>query len=178
MFRDFSNIDYLRAGSTTQRKAWEVLTASNLLVILKPFHPILTGTLPLDIFLEGKSDIDISCEVYNHEDFSSPVKEFFSDHPLFTIRDKKLGFVHSTIINFMLDDFPVEIVAQSLPIQEHIAVRHLQIEYTLLQHYGNSFKAQVLDLKRQGLKTEPAFAALLHLKGDPYEALLNLKIEE
>lgn len=178
MFRDFSNIDYLRDGSPIQRKGWEVLTASNMLVILKPFHPILTGTLPLDIFLEGKSDLDISCEVYNHDEFSSLVKEFFSDRPHFTIRDKALGFVHSTIVNFMQDDFPVEIVAQSLPIQEHVAVRHLQIEYTILQHYGDSFKAQVLDLKRQGIKTEPAFAELLHLKGDPYKALLNLKFEK
>lgn len=178
MFRDFSNIDYLKEGSAIQQKGWEVLTASGLLTILKPFHPILTGTLPLDIFLEGKSDLDISCEVYNDEAFVSIIKKSFSDHPHFTIRQKKLGSVHSTIITFKLEDFPVEIVSQPLPILKQVAVQHLKIEYTILQQHDDSFKEHIMELKRKGLKTEPAFAELLHLKGDPYEALLNLTSHE
>lgn len=174
MFRDFSNIDYLKEGSAIQQKGWEVLTASGLLTILKPFHPILTGTLPLDIFLEGKSDLDISCEVYNDEAFISIIKEFFSDCPHFAIRQKKLGSVPSTIINFNMDDFPVEVVSQPLPILKQVAVQNLKIEYTILQQHDDSFKEHIMELKRKGLKTEPAFAELLHLKGDPYEALLNL----
>lgn len=175
MFRDFSNIDYLKNGSLLQQKGWEVLSGSGILMILEPFHPILTGTLPLDIFIEGKSDLDISCEVYDGEDFIRLIKKYFSIYPGLAIREKKLGSVASIVVAFTLFDFPVEIVTQPLAIMKQVAVRHLQVEDALLQERGESFKKQVLDLKRKGLKTEPAFAKLLHLEGDPYEALLNLK---
>ncbi len=53
-------------------------------------------------------------------------------------------------------------------------MRHFQIERRLLALFGVDFQSRVVALKRQGIKTEPAFAALLKLPGDPYEALLTL----
>ena len=36
-------------------------------------------------------------------------------------------------------------------------------------------KSKVIELKQSGQKTEPAFAALLQLQGDPYAAMLKLE---
>lgn len=49
------------------------------------------------------------------------------------------------------------------------------IEYNLLKTYGDPFRERIIQLKKQGIKTEPAFAQLLGLKGDPYLALLDLE---
>ena len=48
------------------------------------------------------------------------------------------------------------------------------IEHKILAAHDNDFKTEIIKLKQAGLKTEPAFARLLGLDGDPYEALLKL----
>ncbi|HRF37192.1 MAG TPA: DUF4269 domain-containing protein, partial [Saprospiraceae bacterium] len=55
------------------------------------------------------------------------------------------------------------------------AYRHLLIEARLLEERGPEFRQQIIELKQQGVKTEPAFARLLGLEGDAYEALLRLE---
>ena len=47
------------------------------------------------------------------------------------------------------------------------------IEHHILQQEGEDFKRKVVALKESGMKTEPAFAQLLGLDGDPYLALLE-----
>lgn len=54
-------------------------------------------------------------------------------------------------------------------------MRHFYIERRLLT-LEPRLRAIVTDLKRTGVKTEPAFAQVLALKGDPYEALLPLEL--
>lgn len=46
------------------------------------------------------------------------------------------------------------------------------IEYFLIKNV-NGLKEKVIKLKKQGYKTEPAFAYLLKLSGDPYESLIE-----
>jgi len=48
------------------------------------------------------------------------------------------------------------------------------IEHKLLSTKGEKFRQDIIDLKNQGYKTEPAFAKLLGLGGDAYEELLKL----
>lgn len=49
------------------------------------------------------------------------------------------------------------------------------IEHKILIEKGEDFRLQVIQLKEQGYKTEPAFAHLLDLSGDPYDELLKFK---
>lgn len=49
------------------------------------------------------------------------------------------------------------------------------IEYKILEQQGEEFRKEILELKERGYKTEPAFALLLGLQGNPYEALLQLE---
>jgi hypothetical protein len=59
---DFTTIDYLKNGNAKQRRAYEVLTKHKLFEKLKYYPPILAGTIPIEIDIEG-SDLDIICEV-------------------------------------------------------------------------------------------------------------------
>lgn len=52
-------------------------------------------------------------------------------------------------------------------------MRHFLIEVRLLDLFED-LKSRVIELKRSGLKTEPAFAKALGLAGDPYVAILKL----
>ena len=49
-------------------------------------------------------------------------------------------------------------------------------EYKILNNKGLEFKNEIKELKAKGIKTEPAFAKLLGLKGDPYLELLKVKV--
>ena len=49
------------------------------------------------------------------------------------------------------------------------------IENEILKEQGEEFRKKIIELKIQGYKTEPAFAKLLQLSGNPYEAILNFK---
>jgi len=55
---------------------------------------------------------------------------------------------------------------------------HLIIEHKLLIKNGEDFRQQIIKLKRQGHKTEPAFAIALDLSGDPYMELLKFEANE
>ncbi len=48
----------------------------------------------------------------------------------------------------------------------------MMFEYRILQEKGEDFKNEIIALKRQGIKTEPAFGILLGLE-NPYEDLLK-----
>lgn len=49
------------------------------------------------------------------------------------------------------------------------------IEAEILAQLDNDFRQQIITMKTNGWKTEPAFAQVLGLEGDPYEALLMLE---
>jgi hypothetical protein len=49
------------------------------------------------------------------------------------------------------------------------------VESRLLDILGPDFRNGIIALKKQGIKTEPAFARMLGLSGDPYRAVLAIE---
>lgn len=167
-------IGYLANGNATQRKAYGVLTAFRLFELLQPFQPVLAGTIPLAIDIPG-SDLDIICCWDDEAAFAEYATRHFGHFPDFECLHKSIRNRPTVLVRFTAGDFPIEIFGQNRPAAEQEAVRHLLVEYAILQEKGEVFRQAVIDLKRQGMKTEPAFGRLLGMAdGDVYEQLLAL----
>ncbi|MGO4708115.1 DUF4269 domain-containing protein [Chryseobacterium sp. 2TAF14] len=167
---DFTKLDYLKAGNEKQKRAYEVLTKYKIFEKLSNFSPILAGTIPIEIDIEG-SDLDIICEVEDKVEFEKILIQIFKD---FSLKIKKLNInnTESIVCNFILEDFVIEIFGQNKPTVEQNAYLHMLAEYKILQEKGEEFKQKIIDLKKKGIKTEPAFGMLLNLE-NPYEDLLK-----
>jgi hypothetical protein len=171
---DFTHINYLKAGGPKQQQAYAVLTELGIFEKLQAYSPLLTGTIPLGIDVP-QSDLDIICECNAHETFRAHVTQCFGQQPNFSIHTSMHDDLKCSVIQFRAGSFTVEVFGQNRPTLLQNAYRHMLIEYHILKTKGEDFKQQIIALKRQGVKTEPAFAQLLHLSGDPYQALLALE---
>lgn len=172
--RDFEDINYLRNGTDIQKRSYEILIKTKIFQILEKYSPILVGTIPIGINIEN-SDLDIVCKVENQEEFKSILVENFKQYYDFKINIKSSEVI---VCNFLIDDIEIEVYGSCLESKKTNGYRHMIIEYKLLNLYGQKFKDEIISLKNKGLKTEPAFAKLLELKGDPYDNLLLLENEE
>ncbi|PWN59658.1 DUF4269 domain-containing protein [Chryseobacterium viscerum] len=172
---DFTRIDYLKDGNERQRRAYEVLTKYNVFEKLSNYSPVLAGTIPIEIDIEG-SDLDIICEVALRfeEDFLDEI--MFSKLIPYDVETKVeypiINGEKCITLNFMLEGFPIEIFGQNRPTIRQNAYLHMVAEYKILQEKGEEFKQKIIELKKQGIKTEPAFGMLLGLE-NPYEDLLK-----
>ncbi|MGS0526432.1 DUF4269 domain-containing protein [Zobellia nedashkovskayae] len=134
----------------------------------------MTGTIPIGIDLP-ESDLDIICECQNHSEFKTYLSENFSNKKDFKIYSTKQNGIDSIIAEFKTDNFLFEIFGQNIPTEKQNAYQHMIIENRILKEKGSEFKQKVKELKSKGIKTEPAFAKLLGLNGNPYSELLKLK---
>lgn len=171
---NFKNIDYLKSGNPRQKLAYKELIDLEIFEILKRYKPILAGTLPIEIDLP-ESDLDIICHCRNHTEFSEFLTQHYGNQTHFKITSKTYKGIKSTIAKFATENFELEIFGQDKPSAEQNAYQHMLIEYRVLKEKGAAFRAEILKLKAQGLKTEPAFAKLLGLQGNPFDELLKLK---
>lgn len=167
---DFTDISYLAEGNPRQRRCHGLLTRIGIMDILSPYDPLLAGTIPIGIDLP-QSDLDIVCEMHDPLKFSALLKTHFGKYEKFSLRDRGDGAV---VCGFFVDGEEIEIFGSQAPSAQNNAYHHMIVEYRLLNVLGEDFRLRVVELKRSGLKTEPAFAQLLGLPGDPYEALLEL----
>jgi hypothetical protein len=172
MERDWTNIEYLLNGNEKQQQSYNILMNANIFSILKEYSPILVGTIPLEIDIE-KSDLDIICEVYNFYEFEKLIKNSFQKYENFNIN--KINEDQAIAANFFIRGFEIEIYGQAIPTKEQYGYRHMIIEDKILKLGGNKLKKEIINLKRNGMKTEPAFAKYLNLNGNPYEELLKLE---
>ncbi|MFC3158790.1 protein of unknown function [Chryseobacterium arachidis] len=171
---DFTKLDYLKTGNDKQRRAYELLTKQRFFEKMNFYSPILAGTIPIEIDIEG-SDLDIICEV------DLKFEEDFLDDLMFSkfipydvdVEYPLIDGQKCITLNFILEDFPIEIFGQNKPTIEQNAYRHMIAEYKILQEKGEDFKQKIIELKKKGIKTEPAFGILLGLE-NPYEDLLKM----
>ncbi len=171
---DFTRINYLRNGNERQKRALEVLTKYKVLEKLKPYSPLLTGTVPIQIDIES-SDLDVICEVdlRFEKEFLEDIVPLLPSGTDMKVENTVINGEKSIVVNFMLEEFPIEIFGQNKPSEQQNAYRHMITEYKILQEKGEEFKQKIIELKKQGIKTEPAFGILMNLE-NPYEDLLKL----
>ena len=169
----WENISYLSSGNEKQKKAYNILTKLKIFDILSTYNPLLVGTIPIDIDIDN-SDLDIICEVYNFEEFEKLLKNSFKMYNNFSIK-KNIIDIKQIIINFIFEGFEIEIFGEAKPTKEQNGYRHLLIETRLLKLAGEKSFVAIRQLKKEGLKTEPAFAKYFNLMGNPYQILLQLE---
>jgi hypothetical protein len=175
-FPNWKTPRYLAAGTGRQRHTHAVLEDLGILTTLSAFDPVVTGTIPLDIDLPS-SDIDIICEVAPADEraFEQLLRTHYGHQPAFQIGRAAGARPPALVSSFCYLGTEIEVFGQALPTARQYAFRHLVVEHAVLRAGGPAWCTAVRRLKAQGLKTEPAFAALLQLPGNPYEAVLTLE---
>jgi hypothetical protein len=171
----FDKIDYLKTGNERQQHAHLTLEKHEFFSLLGPYDPILVGTVPIGIDT-ADSDLDIICCCADLPAFEAVLKQNFSSKPHFRVKFRT--DTAAAVARFQLDSWQVEVWGQDLPTRQQMGYRHMVVEYELLARFGPDFRQQVRSLKEQGYKTEPAFARVMGLSGDPYEELLHLEAEQ
>ena len=174
----FAGIAYLAIGNERQQAAYRILTELRLFEQLATYNPILVGTFPLDLDIPG-SDLDIICHT---ADVPAWIKEQSAMlrainkpfHAEIHKTDRANGKIQGTI-GFIHRGFPIELYGEETPSKLQNGYRHMAVEYRVLELLGDAAAVLVRQWKLSGLKTEPAFARLLGLPGDPYAALLELE---
>jgi hypothetical protein len=175
---DFENIAYLKSGSPIQLQVFNILTNSKILYHLQNFKPVVTGTVPLDLFIPGQSDVDIIIQSDRLQILEQTLLGLFANKKKLSTKFMMVRKRPTLVCRFLQQDLQIEIFSQPVPVKQQLAYRHMMIEHWLLSTRGAAFKKRVLELKSNGLKTEPAFAQVLGLEGDPYDALLQFEQDE
>ncbi len=170
---NWSDITYLKRGNHRQRQAYAALHSLGLFSRLAEFTPCLAGTVPLSIDIYS-SDLDILCSARDLAAFAARVRELFGQKTSFQVKSKAVRGVPSVVASFEHAGFPIQLFAQNLPVEQQAAYRHMLIEHRLLLLGGDELAETIRQFKQNGIKTEPAFAQFLHLRGDPYQAILDL----
>lgn len=165
-------LDYLKRGNQIQQHAYHTLTELEVMQELKIYHPVLCGTIPIDIAI-AESDLDIIMEVYNLTEFKRTLESLYKHLDGFKIKTTNIRNLPVVKANFFFKGFECELFGQPQPVEQQNAYLHMLIESKLLKETPN-LKEEVILLKEQGYKTEPAFCKMIGLPGsDPYEELLN-----
>ncbi len=151
----------------------QVIERLDLLIRLQEFEPCVIGTPPLGIDV-STSDIDIACSAEDLFQFSSFCLKTFGSLDGYRCYNSVAQYLPSVIVQFCAMGWDIELFCQTIPIDQQWGVRHFQIEQRLIE-LEPRLRIAVQQLKQNGSKTEPAFAKILGLEGDPYFALLELE---
>ena len=162
------------SGESAMRPTYlDVVNRLELLRLLAKFDPLVIGTPPHGIATQS-SDIDIACSAADVDSFAHVARIAFGGAKSFSIRTIDHLRHPAIIASFVAMDWEIEIFCQQPATENQLGVRHFRIEEKLLALRPH-LREQIVDLKQGGMKTEPAFARVLGLTGDPYQALLHLE---
>ena len=150
----------------------QALLESGVLERLTDFDPRVAGTLPLGVSI-ASSDIDILCHASDPNDVGDVLWHCHDRLPLLSLRRWTSG-VRPLIVNFAWGGWPVELFVSPVPVEQQEGWCHFVAEKRLLELGGEQLRSHVMALRQAGMKTEPAFAQVLGLRGDPYAALYAL----
>ncbi|MDP9698615.1 hypothetical protein J2T16_001512 [Paenibacillus intestini] len=169
---------HLSVGNQQQQDAYRVLQESGLLFMLSTHAAFPAGTVPIDVHLPD-SDLDILCYSEDLNAFQVKMTRQLESIAVngrteWTFGDHALGQNVYVTCKLSLGLWPVEIFAQAIPVDQQNAYLHMQVEWSLLQLWGEVGQREIRRLKQAGWKTEPAFAHVLGLEGDPYIAMRDL----
>jgi hypothetical protein len=162
----------VRRPAIDRRSYEDALDVCRVLEVLAPFDPRVAGTPPLGLDLPG-SDIDVLCFAPDVRSFTDTVWHAFSNAPAF-IAKQWVDPPRPVVASFEAAGWQIQLYGEAIPVEQQRSWRHFIVERRLLALGGHGFRTFVLALRQRGMKTEPAFAAALELKGDPYLALLDL----
>ncbi|MGX9429517.1 MULTISPECIES: DUF4269 domain-containing protein [Bradyrhizobium] len=151
------------------------ISSSGVLDTLRAFDPHVVGTLPLAISVPG-SDIDIVCHAFDPAVFAEAIwKQYQSCDGFRLYQWTSSG--RPVVARFEWSGWPFEVFGDTRPVDQQDGWLHFEIERRLLALDDGRLRKAVLQQRSLGIKTEPAFAAVLGIAGDPYRGLLELASE-
>lgn len=179
---DLASIEYLASGSERQRLAYLVLRELDLFSSLANWTDeemelgtgsALAGSVPLDLAVHD-SDLDIITFAKDIKQAAALFKSKFSGMQNFSSSRGILLGIQTLVTKFDFGGETFEIFTQNVPLPRQNAIVHMLIEERFLILGGSKFREKVMALRRQGVKTEPAFGEVLGLE-EPYRELLQLE---
>ncbi|MDY6938248.1 MAG: DUF4269 domain-containing protein [Cyanobacteriota bacterium] len=173
MSKDWRDISYLKTGNPRQRRVYDLLQEHRILEELQDFDRAVVSTICVGFDIPT-SDIDIICCAPNLCELETVLRECYGQHECFSLRYRPPKG-DSLVCSFWLEEFEIEIFGSLEPIECQHAYRHLGVMDRLAFLGGISLQEDIRQLKKSGLKTEPAIAKYLQLPGNPYEAVLALE---
>ena len=169
---NWRNIEYLKTGNERQQKVYEIITKLDILNELAKYDATLVSTICIGIDIE-ESDLDIICQVSDFDEFRIVLRKLFSQYQEFyQWENKEKDYI---VCSFHTDDFLFEIFGSTQAVEEQNAYRHLSIMNRLLDLGDRKLRDEVRFLKKLGLKSEPSFAKILNLNGNPFEEMLKIE---
>ncbi len=160
--------------NTEKSKAFSDLQSSAILKDFKQYRPLVAGTIPLGVEV-ADSDLDILMTSENLHELRDQLTQSYCSEENFSTSIKAFSGADTLLCSFTHQRRDFEVFAQNFESVQQSAYAHFQIEERLLKIKGQNFRQQILKLRQEGLKTEPAFATALGIDADPYLTLLKLQ---
>lgn len=160
----------MRHKTEKARNAEKAIYDCRILQELERYNPTVVSTILVGLDTDD-SDIDIICSYNLQLTFFKDLKLLMSNYSNGNC-NKKDNYV---IAQFQYAGSFFEIFGANQKIELQMAFRHYQIMKRLSQIGGTNFRDVVKAIKKTGIKTEPAIASILKLKGNPYDSILLLE---